>query len=231
MAESMMALRTRAKELEVKMPQRVTKLQLAELIEKAEAAVVEPVHVNETEVIKELTNPETTPDAIKAATVADTLTDEQKNAKLEKEIKAKINKEQIEKRLRLEASIAEQKERQKNKYVLKYDIVEMEQQCQAIARGRGCTFRIDKQPDGSLTGTYHMFGRGKENSGNLAQPLEIILRDTRLFCGIKSVRDEIVKTEKEGASRSVLTGEVMDTPVKIIGAAPNESTDIATESA
>jgi len=231
MAESMLALRTRAKELDVKMPQRVTKLQLADLIEKAEAAVVEPVHVNEMEVIKELTNPETTSEAIRQSTVADTLTEEQKNAKLEEEIKAKINREQIEKRLRREAAIADQKDRQKNKYVLKYDLVEMKEQCQAIAKARGCTFQIDTKPDGSLVGTYHMFGRGKENSGNLAQPLETILRDTRLFCGVKSVRDEIVRTEREGASRSVLTGEVMDTPVKIIGVAPNEPTDIATESA
>lgn len=229
MPESMAALRDRAKVLGVPTPFGIKKEDLIIAIQAAEkeqglvAETVEDIQLG-----TKLSNPELEPVKMSKDVISGNESDEQRRAKLEQEIREKIEREEIERRLRIEAARARQREAQANKYTLQYDITDLKNRAEAMLGSKGLQFRIDTRPDGSLAGTYHMFGKGKENCGNLAQPLDTIMRDIRLFCGVKTLDDvPKIKAGEEGSVRSTFTGQPMDTPVHIVGQSSSARVDIA----
>jgi len=86
-------LRREAKELGIPAPFGTTKEQLQAKIDDATTASIEPRVVT-----RELINPNTTESQLMDSTVHKTLTEEQRRAKLEQEIREKIEWEEIEKR-------------------------------------------------------------------------------------------------------------------------------------
>lgn len=226
MAETMSALRTRAKELDIKVPVGTTKAALIALIASGERSLVAPTgdtpsgagranaHYSAGEA---LSNPELEPTKMMDAIIHDEETSEQRKARFTREAKAQIERERIQAEVRKAAQIEDQKLKQINKHVLTYDIVDMERQCKAILEPTGCHFQVDRNEDG-LVGTYHMWGVGKSDSGNLAQPLPTILRNVRLFRNVKSYADmPKVQAEDMGAVRSAWTGQPMETLVHKVG--------------
>ena len=219
--ESMTEIRNRAKELGVEMKHGITKPELAKAVAEAEVKSLSPsIEVNKLE------NPELAPVAVMNAVVADTVTDDQRRAKFEQEIRDKIASEEIEKRLRKEAQIAERAAQQMDKYKLNYDLPSMKLECEKLLSAIGAQFVIDTHPDGSLKGTYHMFGNGKIGCGNLAQPLATILRDVRYFCATKIDKDMPTRNDMV---RSQFTGQPIATPVHVVGQsiADNSKGDVA----
>lgn len=206
---TMSDLRAQAKELGIPSPFGVSKEELAKKINDAEEKIIAP-----TITTRELTNPELEPLRVMNDVVANTETEDQRAAAFEREIRDKIQRENIEKRLRKEAEIANRKAAQNDKYNLKYDLVDMKAQCTFIAESGHCQFQIDTKPDGSLVGTYHIFGNGKINCGNLAQPLETIKRDVRIFCKTLIESDMHRRTDMV---RSQFTGEPIATPITYVG--------------
>jgi hypothetical protein len=208
--ETMTEIRNKAKELGVTMPHGVKKAELAKLVDEASASAVAPTG----DYVRKLENPELNPVKIMNDVVADTVSEEQRRAKFEAQVREKLEFEKLERIMRKEAQIAENKQKQLEKYNLKYDIVDMRNQCESILAAHGGQFVIDKKPDGSLAGTYHMYANGKSNCGNLAQPLATILRDVRVFCKTKIDKDMPVRNDMV---RSQFTGAPIATPVHIVG--------------
>lgn len=226
MTRSFQEVREEAKELGINSYGK-SKSDIETLIEQKRA--VEGARADESIVrditVTERVNPALEESAIMSAVVAGTETDEQMLARVEKQAREKIMREDAERKLRQASNIQRQKTQDLRKHELTYDIVEMKERCEAIAARNGGTFQIDTLPNGGgLAGTYHMFRTGNVGCGNLAQPLTTIIRDVSIFF---KVVPEAAQPKRNDMVRSHFTGEPLVTPITIVGSANAESGDIA----
>lgn len=160
-----------------------------------------------------LENPETTEAAIADAIVHSTATDEQLYAKIEREEKEKLMREQIRKRLQQAAQIEENKNKQMNKYLLKYDIAELINKAKAMVEPLGGTVTVDKAPDGGLGYGFHIACRGKIESFPFAHYTSEheALSKIRLFLGIRVEAD---MKRRNDMAISPLTGQAIESTVQ-----------------
>lgn len=164
------------------------------------------------EVGEVLKNPELEPAKIATAEVEGNLSQEQKKAIYIAEAEEKILKEQAEREARQKFEIAMKKAREVNQYKLDYNIEEFKQWATETAARSGCKFQLDSNENG-LIGTYHIWGRGKIDCGNIHQPEETLKRNITVFCGTPT------SVEMERTTiRNQLDGSMMNIPVTNLAA-------------
>lgn len=132
-----------------------------------------------------LINPETKEDVIMNAEVEDKLSYEQKKEVYRKEAEEEVLKEKAKEEARNAIAILERKARELNKYKLNYNLEEFKEWATRTANEAGCKFQIDTNQNG-IAGTFHIWGRGKVECGNLCQDIVVLQRTVSNFCGLQA---------------------------------------------